>query len=129
MPPVDNNTPATPLPQEPKKGFFAKLFGMGKKSETSSSVVPPAHESQTPAPQLSDTQDPSTPGEGALSAVPDVPVEAMPTTPVVPAPSVEAPSVAESVPAAPVDVANDVNVAVVPEEDKTTTNPAPPTTV
>lgn len=129
MPPVDNNTPATPLPQEPKKGFFAKLFGLGKKNNPSSSVVPPAHESQTPAPQLNDTQDPATPGEGALAAVPDTPVEAMPTTPVVPASGVETPSVAEGVPVAPVDVATDVNVAVTPEEDKSTTNPVPPATV
>lgn len=59
MPPADNATPTpVPTPEEPKKpGFFARLFGGGKK--VAAPAVPENHESQTPPPQLDDTSDSS----------------------------------------------------------------------
>jgi len=121
MPPADNNVPA---PQEPKKGFFAKLFGGGKKKGASESVVPSAHESQTPPPQLNDTQDFVVSEEGMAPVVPigdTVPTvapaatpEAVPSAGTVPAP--EAAPVEPSV-AAPVAPA---------EEQKPPVGPVPP---
>ncbi len=49
----------TPMPQPPKQGFFAKLFGKKPKG----TPLVPAHESQTPPPQLGDS--PSTDVQGA----------------------------------------------------------------
>ena len=53
--PAPDQTPA-PVPEQPKKpGFFARLFGGGKKA--AAPAVPPNFESQTPAPQLDDAAD------------------------------------------------------------------------
>ncbi len=53
MPPADNNTP---VPQPPKQGFFAKLFGK-KPKETTAPIEQP-RESLTPPPQLDDPTSP-----------------------------------------------------------------------
>jgi len=65
MPPVDSSAPTpapeqptpdqtpTPVPEQPKKpGFWARLFGGGKKEQAPAPLVPADHESQTPSPQL-----------------------------------------------------------------------------
>lgn len=70
MPPTDNNTPTSPAPapaptpEQPKQGFFAKLFSFGKKAKQETTLVPP-HESHTPPPQL---DDPTVPVEPQASA-------------------------------------------------------------
>ena len=57
--PAPGQTPA-PVPEQPKKpGFFARLFGGGKKA--AAPAVPPNFESQTPAPQLDDADRTMTP--------------------------------------------------------------------
>lgn len=113
MPPADSNTPPVPTPQEPKKGFFAKLFGLGKKSSDKDSVVPVVHESQTPPPQLDDTQSPASPGEGAMMG--DMSVSPTPE-PVVPDVSA---SVAPAVPAVEPDTSEVASVDVTPSTDET----------
>lgn len=128
MPPADNNTPAAPTPQEPKKGFFAKLFGLGKKKDNTAPVVPPLHESQTPPPQLDDTQDPASPGEGAVQSV----VSEPPVDSVAPEVSVENTSVVSDTNVSPgVEVPQPVDVSstsevVAGDEEKSSTGPVPP---
>lgn len=127
MPPADSNTPPVPTPQEPKKGFFAKLFGLGKKSSDASAAVPSAHESQTPPPQLDDTQDPASPGAGAMMgdapvAMPGDAPAAMPAEPVVSDVSVgTTPDVAPVEPVVPetssVDVTTPVDEAPAASEE------------
>lgn len=94
MPPVDpsattpapEQTPApdqapAPVPEPPKKpGFFARLFGGGKKA--AAPAVPANFESQTPEPQLDDAADrtivtPATPAVGDV-ATPSDPAEQTP---------------------------------------------------
>ena len=128
MPPADNNTPAAPTPQEPKKGFFAKLFGLGKKKDNSAPVVPPLHESQTPPPQLDDTQDPASPGEGAVQSV----VSEPPVDSVAPGVGVEnIPAMGDTNVSAGVETPQPVDVSPTPEvapsdEEKSSTGPVPP---
>lgn len=125
MPPADNNTPAAPAPQEQKKGFFAKLFGLGKNKEKQTPVVPPTHESQTPPPQLDDTQDPASPGEGAmLGATSDAqPVESSVST-------VEATPVVSTESSMPVpdsvEVSAEVSSGESTEDQKPPVGPVPP---
>ncbi|USN96528.1 MAG: hypothetical protein H6797_05700 [Candidatus Nomurabacteria bacterium] len=115
MPPVENNTPA---PQEPKKGFFARLFGGGKKKEAAGPVVPPAHESLTPEPQLDDVQA-DVPSDGSTEVG-------------APSVSVEQASSVESSPVEASPVVSEGDTSVTPtaepsvEESKPPVGPVPP---
>ena len=124
MPPADNNTPA-PAPQEPKKGFFARLFGGGKKTDASAATVPPTHESQTPSPQLDDVQT-DAPSDGSIGGVvPDVSTDAPAEAPTEMLSSVESAPVVESSDA-PSAVSSEMPTEVPVDESKPPVGPVPP---
>ena len=139
MPPVDTGAPTpapenqaptpdqTPAPEQPKQlGFWARLFGGGKKEAPVAPTIPADHESQTPPPQLDIETDRST--------VPEVsePVAfGNESTPSTPAPNdlsgasnVPTPQVGDVPVAGPTIVGGSTDPAV--SDDTQPTNPSQP---
>lgn len=142
MPPVDpsastpapEQTPApdqvpAPVPEPPKKpGFFARLFGGGKKA--TAPAVPANFESQTPEPQLDDATDrtmaPPVVPVADDTAAPSGPGEQLPPTLDVP-PTTEGPSEPQ-MGGVPPTLPTEPPVAETPgaeEQDDTTANTPP----